>query len=69
MFPHVLLNLSNEFGKRDKMRGLANILSFLMTSLINSMIVYRSMNVSVFLSYDVDIVSNRVFGVISHLKS
>ena len=25
--PHVLLNLLNEFGKRDKMRGLPSILS------------------------------------------
>ena len=55
MFPHVLFNLPNEFGKIDKMRGLASILSFLMTSLMNLIIVYRSMNVSVYLSYDVDI--------------
>ena len=27
MSAHVLLNLLNEFGKRDKMRGLASILS------------------------------------------
>ena len=27
MSAHVLLNLLNEFGKRDKMRGLTNILS------------------------------------------
>ena len=27
MSAHVLLNLLNEFGKRDKMRGLPNILS------------------------------------------
>ena len=35
---HVLLNLSNELGKRDKMRGLPNILSLFATSLINSII-------------------------------
>ena len=29
MSAHVLLNLSNELGKRDKMRGLPSILSFL----------------------------------------
>ena len=28
MSAHVLLNLLNEFGKRDKMRGLPRILSF-----------------------------------------
>ena len=27
MSAHVLLNLSNELGKRDKMRGLSSILS------------------------------------------
>ena len=29
MSAHVLLNLSNELGKRDKMRGLQSILSFI----------------------------------------
>ena len=29
MSVHVLLNLLNEFGKRDKMRGLPSILSLL----------------------------------------
>ena len=39
MSTHVLLNLLNEFGERDKMRGLRSILSlFFSTSLINSMI-------------------------------
>ena len=28
MSAHVLLNFFNEFGKRDKMRGLPSILSF-----------------------------------------
>ena len=37
MSTHVLLNLLNEVGKRDKMRGLPSILSlFYATSLINS---------------------------------
>ena len=37
MSAHVLLNLLNEVGKRDKMRGLPSILSlFFATSLINS---------------------------------
>ena len=30
MFAHVLLNLLNELGKRDKMRGLPSILSLLL---------------------------------------
>ena len=34
----VLLNLLNEFGKRDKMRGLPSILSLFATSLLNSII-------------------------------
>ena len=33
---HVLLNLLNELGKRDKMRGLPSNLSLFATSLINS---------------------------------
>ena len=38
MSAHVLLNLFNELGKRDKMRGLPSILSLFATSLINSII-------------------------------
>ena len=38
MSAHVLLNLLNELGKRDKMRGLPRILSLFSTSLINSII-------------------------------
>ena len=39
MSAHVLLNLLNELGKSDKMRGLPSILSlFFATSLINSII-------------------------------
>ena len=39
MSVHVSLNLLNELGKRDKMRGLSSILSlFFATSLINSII-------------------------------
>ena len=36
MSAHVLLNLLNELGKRNKMRGLPNILSLFATSLTNS---------------------------------
>ena len=32
MSAHVLLNLLNELGKRDKMRGLPSILSFFFTT-------------------------------------
>ena len=38
MNAHVLLNLLNELGKRDKMRGLPSILCLFATSLINSII-------------------------------
>ena len=38
MSTHVLLNLLNELRKRDKMRGLPSIYSFLATSLIKSII-------------------------------
>ena len=38
MSAHILLNLLNKLGKRDKMRGLPSILSLLATSLINSII-------------------------------
>ena len=37
MSDHVLLNLLNELGKRDQMRGLSSILSVFAASLINSM--------------------------------
>ena len=38
MSAHVLLNLLNELGKRDKMRGLPSILSLSQPVLINSII-------------------------------
>ena len=38
MSAHVLLNLLNEFGKREKMQGMPSILSLFATSLINSLI-------------------------------
>ena len=41
MSAHVLLNLSNELGKRDKMRGLSSIYFFVATCLINSIIQER----------------------------
>ena len=45
MSAHVLLNLLNELGKRDKMRGLPSILS----------LFRKSMNVRFYLSYDIKI--------------
>ena len=38
MSAHVLLNLLNELGKSDKMRGLPSILSLFRNDLINSII-------------------------------
>ena len=38
MSAHVLLNLLNEMGKRDKMRVMPSILSLFHTSLINTII-------------------------------
>ena len=38
MSDHVLLDLLNELGKRDKMQGLSSILSLFTTRLINSII-------------------------------
>ena len=38
MSAHVLLNLLNELGKRDKMRGLSSILFLFRNELINSII-------------------------------
>ena len=35
MSAHVLLNLLNELGKRDRMRGLPNILSFFLRNEFN----------------------------------
>ena len=38
MGAHVLLNLLNELGKRDKMRGQTSILSLFATFMINPII-------------------------------
>ena len=38
MSAHVLLNLLNKLGKRDKMRGVPSILSLFRNELINSII-------------------------------
>ena len=39
MSAHVLLNLLNELGKRDKMRGLPSILSLFRNEFNNSIIL------------------------------
>ena len=54
MSAHVLLNLLNELGKRDKMRG-----NFFATSLINSLI--RSTRISFDLPYDIKITLKTYF--------
>ena len=51
MSVHVLLNLLNYPGERDKMRDLPSIYYFFTMTLINSL-MYRSMNVRFYLSYD-----------------
>ena len=45
MSAHVLLNLLNELGKRDKMRGLSSILSFFPNKFNKFSCTYRSTNV------------------------
>ena len=51
MSVHDLLNLLNELGKRDKMRGLPSILSFFRNE-FNKFKQYKSMNVRFYLSYE-----------------
>ena len=51
MSAHVLLNLLNELGKRDKMRGLPSILS-LFRNEFNKFNNTKSTNVRFYLSYD-----------------
>ena len=51
MSAHVLLNLLNELGKRDKMRGLPSILS-LFRNEFNKLKKYKSTNVRFYLSFD-----------------
>ena len=52
MSAHVLLNLLNKLGKRDKMRGLPSILFYLFftTSLINSLKQEHKMLDSIYLT-------------------
>ena len=54
MSAHVLLNLLNELGKRDKMRGLPSI-SFLFRNEFNKFNNDKSTNDRFYLSYDIKI--------------
>ena len=54
MSAHVLLNLLNELGKRDKMRGLPSILSIFRNK-FNKFNKNKSTNVRFYLSYDIKI--------------
>ena len=54
MSSHVLLNLSNELGKRDKMRGFSSI-SFLFLQPVLKNSINRSTNVRFYLSHDMKI--------------
>ena len=54
MSAHVLLNLLNELGKRDKMRGLPSILS-LFRKEFNKFNNTKGTNVRFYLSYDIKI--------------
>ena len=54
MSAHVSLNLLNELGKRDKMRGLPSILS-LFRSGFNKFNSTKSTNVRFYISYDIKI--------------
>ena len=51
MSAHVLLNLLNELGKRDKMCGLTSILSLFRNKF--NKFNYKSTNVRFYLSYDI----------------
>ena len=51
---HVLLNLLNELGKSDKMRGLTSILSLFRNKF--NKFNNRIMNVRFYLSYDITII-------------
>ena len=51
MSVHVVLNLLNKMGKRDKMRGLHSILSLFPNFFNKFNVKHRSTNVSLYLSY------------------
>ena len=53
MSDHVLLDLLNEFGKRDKMRGLSSILS-LFHNEFNKFNKNEGTNIRFYISYDIN---------------
>ena len=55
MSAHVLLNLLNELGKRDKMRGLPSILSLFRNEFYKFNNTRARMLDSIYLSYDIKI--------------
>ena len=55
MSAHLLLNLLNELKKEIKCEACWAFYPFFATSLINSVILYKSMNVRFYLSYDIKI--------------
>ena len=55
MSAHVLLNLLNELGKRDKMRGLPSILSLFHNEFNKFNNTRARMLDSIYLSYDIKI--------------
>ena len=59
MSAHVLLNLLNELGKRDKMNIAKHFISFFAMSLINSIIQEHKC----LLSHGIKLLKNRIFGV------
>ena len=60
MSAHVLLNLFNELGESDKMRGLPSILS-LFHNEFNKFNKNMSTNVRFYLSYDINIIMKSYF--------
>ena len=62
MSAHVLLNLSNEFGKRDKMRGLPSILS-LFRNKFNKFNKTGARMLDSFYHITLKLLKNHIFGV------
>ena len=58
MSAHVLVNLLNELGKRDKMRGLPSILSLFR----NKFNKFNNTGARFSSSQDINLLTNRIFG-------
>ena len=61
MSAHVLLNLLNKLGKRDKIRSLFSILSLFRNEFKSS--IMHDTKVRFYLSYDIKIIFQSYFGV------